>query len=287
MVDNLQGKYVHKLLHLVPKLQPDFESFGGAATRLKIADAAIKKFRATDKSALAELISSDCSSISNLITALKHPLSRYAMDRLCAAQRGIKYFGHPRECDSKCDTEQSTLALIRDQLNAALRSKNSNNFIRLLEAIASNLSENTVFTRFTPIYTKPDALGYYWEYPDASTITEHLTNLHLFLQAPAVISPLFKALTAIVILNCVHPFQDGNGRVSRIIFNGILQYYGMPQESYIPCKHYFIACDMGFTIRVRYTFMTNDWTEIVLFFCNLVDVHNFALNNTDSLHSPF
>ncbi len=108
------------------------------------------------------------------------------------------------------------LNLLRNGLFSALDSNDSNDFVRALKKIASEIQGRPTLVRSRPIYTQADSIGAYWEYPPAENIQDYLHGLHQFFRNKAILSPVFKATVAIVVLNSVHPFSDGNGRIQSL-----------------------------------------------------------------------
>lgn len=64
--------------------------------------------------------------------------------------------------------------------------------------------------------------------------------------------------------------MDGNGRVSRVIFHAVLRKHGVSGKFYVPLKSFYAQSDFGFEIRLRQTFLTNDWHQITRYFCDVL-----------------
>lgn len=77
--------------------------------------------------------------------------------------------------------------------------------------------------RVTAVRSKPDRLGTYVLYPDVEAIEPGLRRLHDFLRWHFERHPTYAAAVAMTSICNLHPFGDGNGRVSRLLFNGLLR----------------------------------------------------------------
>ena len=204
---------------------------------------------------------------------LRHPLSDIAKARLALPDKKCHNLKDFLDNASTCSESETDVldSLIDDFVSIIDNKTGCDDFIALICKINSKLQGKEIFIREKKVFTEPDVHGYFWEYTDHQIIRSKLMELYNFLISAHPHPPILVAAVFIVQFNCLHPFIDGNGRTSRVIFNAILQKFGASRNIYIPCKNIFDICDRGFTIRLRYTFLKNDWEPVLIYFCDLVD----------------
>ncbi|WJV26251.1 MULTISPECIES: Fic family protein [Pseudomonas] len=124
--------------------------------------------------------------------------------------------------------------------------------------------------RDLPIGLTPDKQGRTTLFIDAAEIEGTLINLWQYMaKRPAPQCDLFSALIAIVgLLNC-HPFNDGNGRVARVLLNILL---ARSEHNYIPWYDFYHCTPGGYTLRLRQAQLFGEWDELVLFHCTIIKV---------------
>jgi Fic family protein len=272
-----QHKKIYRLAVTVPRIPIEMGLNNSILARLTGSDNKLSQLQNHRHPAGLDTFLKKQRSFANLVSMLRHELSAHAMARdISKTKIRINYGQHNKEV-SKSALEAKVLFRKQEYLLAPFANTDYNSFVQLLEGVASDAQGKTQYIRTKAVSTAADSSGYYREYPPAEQIHDNLDKLHRFLQNSEIKSPLFKAMVALVILNCIHPFQDGNGRTSRILFNAVLQQHGMPYKTYIPCKEIFDWCQHGFTIRLRKTYMTNDWSEITIFFCDLIDFCDYLI----------
>ena len=203
------------------------------------------------------------------ISALHHPLGELVVST-CKIINQIPW----RFC-----TEQSILDSQISSLLASLASQNADNFIAellLISALVRNIPKAEI--RKESVRLENDKNGWYWQFPDAHGIYKCLTMLHYSLHHRVFKNMILEATIAYVILNWMHPFLDGNGRTSRIIFNALLRRLGMSSEIYIPIKEINYLAKGGHEVRLRYTILTGDWDELTMYFINAINFHGKLLH---------
>jgi hypothetical protein len=170
-------------------------------------------------------------------------------------------------------TELAALNKFQHSLAASMTAKGVDAFLICLEKISSDLLGTTTSIRSTNAIILPDADGVGWRCIPADEVHERLAALQQYIAIQSYCSPLRVAIVALVMLSCIHPFMDGNGRLSRIVFHAILRQHGAGTEFYVPLKSFYAQSDFGFEIRLRHTFLTSDWTQIALYFCEVLRIH--------------
>ncbi|WP_343635704.1 Fic family protein [Roseateles sp.] len=80
------------------------------------------------------------------------------------------------------------------------------------------------------------------------------------------------AVIEFVCVNSYHPFADGNGRCSRILFNARMRALGLPENTYIPLKEMFWASFGGYEIRLRQVELHGDWLPMLSYFSDVISI---------------
>ena len=107
-------------------------------------------------------------------------------------------------------------------------------------------------------------------FPHVSAVPGQLERLLLRL-ADGQDSPVL--LTAVVayalLLNC-HPFNDGNGRTARVLFNHLLRRGGMPRNVYLPLYEIALRSHGGYEIALRIAEIQGDWEPFLRYMLNAI-----------------
>lgn len=82
---------------------------------------------------------------------------------------------------------------------------------------------------------------------------------------------LLYAIASLPILTNSHLFVDGNGRVSRVVFNHILHRIGLPSNVYLPVYDIMMLSQGGFLIRLRQAEIQNSWEPFISFMLDFID----------------
>ena len=111
-----------------------------------------------------------------------------------------------------------------------------------------------------------------------------LANYRLLAARPVQAAPVDRFVDAVVELVCLnnyHLFRDGNGRVSRAVFNHRMRGLGLPQGAYLPLKECFWHSRGGYEIRLRIAELEGGWNPLLTYFadalCVLLPVRRPAL----------
>jgi Fic/DOC family len=127
--------------------------------------------------------------------------------------------------------------------------------------------------RSCPIHLDGDKAGHEVFFPPPAAIPAQLEKLRRFLVSGDNTPALFRAAVAkALILNC-HPFTDGNGRVSRVLFNYILRQGGMPAQVYIPFYEIARRSHGGYEIALRQAEIRGEWEPFLRFMLAVVQCH--------------
>lgn len=161
-------------------------------------------------------------------------------------------------------------------------SNNPENLKQLLIQFSLFANGNSKF-RSGEISTKEDAVGSKVIYPDAKFISQRIHDLFFLCRKHIDISPAFCATVSMIALCNAHPLEDGNGRVSRMLFNWILS-DGRTILNYLPIYELAALSRGGFIIRSRKAQYFNDWTELIRFleYSSSIFIGNQILINANS-----
>ncbi len=201
---------------------------------------------------------------------LSHPLSNSALERAGGKPSREKLAQTLSIISKRNIAERAALNILYADIDVAICSANADVFVTCLERIVSHLLESSTRIRTASSIILPDPKGVGWQCVPVHEVLRRLQELHRYIVARANESPLQTAMVALVMISCIHPFVDGNGRVSRVIFHAILRRYGVSPKFYIPLKNFYVQSDFGFEIRLRQTFLTSDWHQITHYFCDVL-----------------
>lgn len=116
--------------------------------------------------------------------------------------------------------------------------------------------------RTHPVGTVQDALGNYTVYPSHELINRQLASAHRCILAATGSRRPAAALTALVALLAIHPFSDGNGRVARIMFHGLLD---VPCDAYMPLHEFAAVSRAGYLLALREASYFQHWPPIAAY----------------------
>ncbi|MDZ5645848.1 Fic family protein [Nitrospirillum sp. BR 11828] len=122
-----------------------------------------------------------------------------------------------------------------------------------------------------PCHSRKDLGGYQVLFPGVAHIPERLRAMDDFVAANLGRSRSFTATVAMNAICNLHPFQNGNGRTSRVLFNLLI---GNPQlpPLYVPLYALSKISHGGFLIRLRQAQYHNDWHPLADFIASGLDL---------------
>jgi hypothetical protein len=201
---------------------------------------------------------------------LRHSLSNSALDRVGGKPSCEKLAQTLSKISKRNDAELAALNIFCTDIDVAISNSNADSFVTCLERLVSNLLDTNTLIRTTPSIILPDQKGVGWQCVPANEVVLRLVELRRYIAEHQSQSPLQMAIVALVMISCIHPFMDGNGRVSRVVFHAILRRYRVSEKFYVPLKNFYAQSDFGFEIRLRQTFLTSDWNQITRYFCDVL-----------------
>ncbi|HEX5183783.1 MAG TPA: Fic family protein [Allosphingosinicella sp.] len=127
--------------------------------------------------------------------------------------------------------------------------------------------------------TLPDAYGAIAIYPDASNILPVLAQLSQFVRQFGEGDPLAAAIVASSLFLNLHPLVDGNGRVTRVAFNFIVQ-RALNIDFFLPLYEIQAASAGGWTYAHRVAWFRGDWSVLVTFFRSAIHLFSDKSQST-------
>lgn len=205
---------------------------------------------------------------------LKHRLSDVFVMRQLSEGRDIVAAAESALCEiNRFAAEKAACHIACGYMHKSVLHGSSTTFNQLLAIVCSNATGINSTFRSTGVRLGKDAAGKYWQFPHAQLINSLLEKFRAEILVAYGHSPLLAAIIALVGVNAIHPFADGNGRTSRALFNAILITGGvLPQLIYVPLKHVYYIAKFGFELRLREAILFGDYVPIFSFFCDAMDL---------------
>lgn len=181
----------------------------------------------------------------NQTNSLRHELSRYMPQNKKAYVRSAR------------DTEERRLLDLWITLEAKGESL-TNKIIKCHQ----NVFPNTTGIRQTNLSTAPDQNARIALYASPHKINTEINRLDQVCASYLPISRTAAALVSMVSLTSIHPFSDGNGRVSRVLFNALF-WKGEKYHPYISIGAISDISSGGFLLGVRSAQRRGDWSHLL------------------------
>ena len=118
----------------------------------------------------------------------------------------------------------------------------------------------------------PNATGIQVYFPPANTVSPQIEAIARFIARSTVQGedPLLAAIGTLgLLLNC-HPFADGNGRVSRALYDHLLHRAG--SREFFPLYPLLFAARRSFDLALREAEIKGDWSPFVIHNCQLIAI---------------
>jgi hypothetical protein len=132
-------------------------------------------------------------------------------------------------------------------------------FVRSLVAI-QRLSSGGEGIRTGEVRSKPDRLGNYVVYPEVAALEPGLDRLYGFIKGSLGQCTAYVATATMTAICNLHPFSDGNGRVSRLIFNALKSQNPTP---YLPLHELGRVSRGGFLIALKLAQYRYEWDALI------------------------
>lgn len=184
---------------------------------------------------------------------------------------GLKLYGETRT-DVEVENFDHCAALLRDALFGTKSSFDG--FQDAICRTASVLRGKPTEIRTSPVYSL-SGHDDFWEYPPHTVLESQLHRLFDVLVRRSDVET-HRSMVALVAITALHPFNDGNGRVSRVLFNALLG--GVSSKNYIPLKEIQYASRGGYLIKLRQAWIQQNWTPMAEFLCTSIDLADLVSN---------
>jgi len=133
--------------------------------------------------------------------------------------------------------------------------------------------------RIGGVRSLPDKLGSYVLFPEAEAVVPGLKRLCDFIKKHLEVCPAFAASVAMTSICNLHPFADGNGRVSRLVFNGLATQRSR-RAAYLPLHELGRISRGSFLIVMRLAQYRSDWLPLGGFLAAAADVTRSVIART-------
>lgn len=185
---------------------------------------------------------------------LTHELSPYFMGR---SGKASEFRGHKSSNEYQCCKILNTLC----PSSMFFVKSRFEDFRKLLECCARKLGLLPKW-RDVEVQTKPDACAGSVVYPSKYIIDNQLQIVFEFIKDNYHINSHLCAIVLLVGISHIHPLQDGNGRLSRVMYNW-LSFSEINSEFYLPLYEIGGLSEGGYVIRKRLARNEDGWDSII------------------------
>lgn len=165
--------------------------------------------------------------------------------------------------------------IIRESVNGK-----SSGFIEALRMVcSSSRSDEAACYRSDAAHIRPGKDGVIVRFCQASEVKRRLEDLHENLVSTEL-PQVTKAVVALATVLNIHPFDDGNGRTARVLFNVVRsnQLNTKWAPLCFPLKRAFSACSGGFELRLRELETSANWIPLISYFHTLLKIELDAID---------
>jgi hypothetical protein len=137
-------------------------------------------------------------------------------------------------------------------------------FLELMVSINADFHDNGGHVRQRPVQTMTDRFGGVVVFPNTAAVPFQMQCIARFISAEFRDAPLYTAVVAMAAILNLHPFEDGNGRSSRVIFNLSL-WHAFGRRPYIALFEHMQASGGDFELALRRAEVLGDWRRLYRF----------------------
>ena len=196
-----------------------------------------------------------------LLGALRHPLSDLLLAR--SPRR-------PRE-SGRSTLEARVLDASFAGLRPALQARDADALAGVAERLCTQLANGTpTRCRQGPMALAVAAGEAPITFVAPTVARRRLAEILAALRIPPAGSALVAAAQTLVATVNAHAMNDGNGRLSRVLFHYRLRCAGLAPHGYLPLYETFHASDGGYEIRLRLAELHGEWDPFVRYLCDVV-----------------
>lgn len=134
-------------------------------------------------------------------------------------------------------------------------------FCEILKCLHSALGFADSKFRTQTAHTRRDRAGACTAYPGPEAIYPQLGRIYAHWKRHVHTEPGFAAVVAMTALLNVHPFNDGNGRVARLLFHWTIN-EGRESPLYLPIHELSALSQYGYLIRLRQATYHLNWRPL-------------------------
>jgi len=168
--------------------------------------------------------------------------------------------------NAKDRTEFAVYSRMIDRMPAG-HALDPGSFVNLIVETHRRLGTGISRLRDRAVGIRPDAAGNRVVFPHQDQCPALLDDLHYFLSRRMADCPGLCATVVYAALIHAHPFNDGNGRTARTLYNLVLS-AGTGARHFVPI-HLIAAHHRGsFLIKLRRALYQGDWNGLQGFFCD-------------------
>lgn len=108
--------------------------------------------------------------------------------------------------------------------------------------------------------------------PPAPEAIARISGIGQWLAQPPHPSPIVHAAYLLLLVVNAHAFRDGNGRLSRVLFNHCLHRYGVDRRAYLPLYEASYLSAGAYEITLRRAELHWEWDEYIRYFCAVIEL---------------
>lgn len=172
----------------------------------------------------------------------------------------------------RSDTEKAVLDAFMASADTEFWLKRPAEFRRSLGWLNRALTSNGSAWRAGLVGLSPDKSGLAIVFPLPAAVPKQLELLRSVLSDEKKCSALVRATVASTLLLNAHPFTDGNGRLSRLLFNYVLRQAGLPLSAYIPLYEIARRSNGGYEIALRRAEIFSQWSPLIGYYGHVLDI---------------
>jgi Fic family protein len=181
-------------------------------------------------------------------------------------------YNPPRPLEPRSEREARILDAA-EGCHSLISAAETQTFATVLLELNSEILGRPARWRTNKVGLSPDARGNRIALSPPSARPIQLATLVGVLKPDALPDPVARAATALVLLVNCHPFDDGNGRLGRILFNAVLRQAGMPAGTYVPFYELAARARGGYVLALRTAEISGDWGPILSWAAAAIDCH--------------
>jgi hypothetical protein len=171
-----------------------------------------------------------------------------------------------RICDNRSEIEQIVLNKFVQSGTSAKWLLDQNHFLAALGELNLSLTKRTSNWRTGLVGFAADKSGTSIVFPASALVPKQMELLRCSIAETRHHPALVRATIAATLLLNAHPFLDGNGRLSRLLFNFVLRQAGMQEWVYIPLYEIARRSNGGYEIALRRAEIFGNWQPLLSYY---------------------